>query len=159
MRCSIATAAVVALAAIAATSTAAAQNPKTLHFLDLSEGSTPAFDAGHGIPRPGDRVFLHDGLYTWQHGRKGTRAGHGDATLTFMSGFGRSGATVEIAGQLFIPGGSIVIGGIGHVKQGANTFTLSILGGTGNYAGARGTVDLRDIAPSGDKSAVDIHLQ
>ena len=147
-----------AIATVFAAGAAAASTPGTLHFLDLAESATPAFDAGTGAPRPGDRIFLHDRLYTWKDGKRGTRSGHVDATLTFMSAFGAHGATVDISGQMFIPGGSLRVDGIGRVTQGANRFTLPILGGTGVYAAAHGTVDLRDIGTSGSKSAVDIHL-
>jgi hypothetical protein len=130
-----------------------------MHLLDLSETSTPAFDAGTGEPRPGDRVFLRDGLYAWQGAKRGARVGSADSTLTFMSAFGAHGATVELSGQLFLHGGSLRVEGVGQVGgHGPSRFTLPIVGGTGSYAGARGTLELRDLGSSGDKSVLDIQL-
>lgn len=153
----------VALAAGAATlvlgaGAATAGTPRVIHLLDLSEGATPAFDAGTGAPRAGDRVFLRDGLYAWKGSKRGARVGHVEATLTFLSAFGARGATVEISGQMFLPGGSLRVDGLGRVTQAANRFTLPVVGGTGVYAGARGTVNLRDVGADGGKSIVDVHL-
>ena len=45
-----------------------------------------------------------------------------------------------------------------QVLPGKNHFVLPIVGGTGSYAGARGTLDLKDIVASGDRSSLVIHL-
>ncbi len=135
-----------------------ASGPATLSFLDVSVRSTPAFDAGQGEPRPGDRVFLTDALYAWHGSHRGARAGSIASTLTFMSPFGRHGATVDLSGQLFLHGGSLRVDGVVQVLPGPNHFVLPIVGGTGSYAGARGTVDLTDLGASGDRSALVIHL-
>lgn len=157
MKFSLALATGVAVVALGGGGAGAAGTPQVLH-LDLSETSTPAFDAGTGEPRPGDRVFLKDGLYAWKGAKRGARVGSVDSTLTFMSTFGARGATVEVSGQMFLHGGSLRVEGIGRVGPGPNRFTLPIVGGTGSYAGARGTVELRDLGSSGDKSVLDIHL-
>lgn len=132
--------------------------PTMLHFLDVSVGATPAFDAGHGAPRAGDRVYLRDALYTWNGAKRGDRAGHVEATLTFMSAFGRSGAAVDITGQVLLAGGSLRVEGIARVTTGLSRFALPVVGGTGIYAGARGELHVRDLAPRGDKSAFDLRL-
>jgi hypothetical protein len=75
-----------------------------------------------------------------------------------MSAFGRRGATVDLVGQLFLHGGSLRVEGVVQVRPGPNHFVLPIVGGTGTYAGARGTVDLKDIGTSGDRSALVIHV-
>ncbi len=150
--------AVTVAACTAGVSLATTPPAHTLHLLDVSQASTPAFDAGTGAPRPGDRVFLRDALFTWKAGRRGAPAGHIDSTLTFHSPFGRNGATAEIGGQLFLAGGSLLAEGIVRITEGPNRFTLAIVGGTGIYAGAQGTLTSRDIGASGDKSTVDIRL-
>ena len=138
---------------------AAAQAAPPRHLLDISVRSTPAAGvAANAAPSPGDRLFLVDTLYTWNHGKRGARVGHVESTLTFMSAFGRHGAAVEISGQMFLPGGSLFITGIARVGQGPSHFTLPVLGGTGAYAGARGTIDLRDLGRSEDKSDITLHL-
>jgi hypothetical protein len=145
-------------AAVAATQATGAAGPSTLSFLDVSVRSTPAFDAGRGEPRPGDRVFLADVLYAWRGSHRGARAGSIASTLTFMSPFGKRGATVDLAGQLFLRGGALRVEGVVHVVPGPNHFVLPIAGGTGSYAGARGTVDLKDIGAGGDRSALVVRL-
>ncbi len=150
------------LAALAATMLLAAQAsaapPSTLRFLDVSVEATPAFDAGTGAPRPGDRIYLHDSLYRWDGVKRGARAGSVRATLTFMSSFGDHGATAELSGQLFLAGGSIWVDGVVHVSGGPSRFNLAILGGTGRFAGARGVLSIRDLVPNGDRSAMILHL-
>ncbi len=151
-------AACLVVAVVAATQASGASGPRTLSFLDVSVRSTPAFDAGVGEPRPGDRVFLTDALYTWHGAHRGDRAGSIASTLTFMSSFGRNGATVDLAGQLFLHGGSLRVEGVVRVLPGPNHFVLPVVGGTGSFAAARGTVDLRDIGASEDRSALLVHL-
>jgi hypothetical protein len=154
-----ATVALLALtAAVTAVQATGAGEPTTLSFLDVSVRSTPAFDAGHGDPRPGDRVFLADALYTWNGTHRGARAGSIASTLTFMSAFGSHGATVDLSGQLFLHGGSLRVEGVVQVRPGPNHFVLPIIGGTGKYTGAGGTVDLKDIGTSGDRSALTVHF-
>ena len=137
---------------------ASAAAPTTLRLLDVSVGATPAFDAGTGDPRPGDRVYLRDALYRWEGAKRGARAGSIDATLTFMSSFGPHGATAEISGQLFLAGGSLRVGGVVHLSGGPSRFDLPILGGTGRFAGAGGVLHSRDLVPTGDRSAVTLDL-
>jgi hypothetical protein len=151
--------ALTAALALAAGPAGAATNRPPLHMLDLSFRSTPAMGVTTGgAPNPGDRVFLLDELYAWKGGSRGMRIGHIASTLTFMSHFGRAGATVELNGQMFLRGGSLLVEGIGPVTQGRNHFTLPIIGGTGTYAGARGSIDLRDLGANGDRSDVAVHL-
>jgi hypothetical protein len=144
--------------AVAATQALGSGGSKTLSYLDISVVSTPAFDAGQGEPRPGDRVFLTDRLYRWSGSHRGATAGTVKSTLTFMSTFGAQGATVDLTGQLFLRGGALRVEGVVQIRPGPNHFILPIVGGTGSYAGARGTVDLKDIGTSGDRSAVVIQV-
>lgn len=158
MKLALALAALTAPASFAAGQASAGTGSTVLHLLDLTQKATPAFDAGTGDPRAGDRLFLTDGLYAWKGAKRGARVGRVESTLTFMSRFGTRGATVEISGQMFLGSGSLFVQGIGRVTEGPSHFTLPIGGGTGRYAGARGVIDIRDIGRSGDKSSVDIHL-
>lgn len=137
----------------------AATNRPLLHMLDVSVRSTPATGvATGGPPSPGDRVFAVDELYAWKGGSPGAHLGHIASTLTFMSRFGRAGATVELNGQMFLRRGSPLVEGIGQVMPGPNHFTLPIIGGTGTYAGARGSIELRDLDACGDRSDITLHL-
>ena len=136
----------------------AATGPSALRYLDVSVGATPAFDAGTGDPRPGDRVYLRDALYSWHGDKRGAIAGHVLATLTFMSSFGAGGATAEISGQLFLVGGSLRAEGIVHISGGPSRFELPVVGGTGRFVGARGSLRVRDLIASGDRSAMTVRL-
>jgi hypothetical protein len=148
-----------ALAALAVpVGAAATPGPATLRLLDVSVSATPAFDAGTGEPRPGDRVYLHDALYAWQGTKRGARAGRTEATLTFTSSFGRKGATGEVSGQLFLRGGSIRVDGLVHVSEGPSDFELPVIGGTGRFAGARGVLHVRDLDADGNRSAMTVRL-
>jgi hypothetical protein len=147
---------VASLLAIVASSATGATPQKTLRMLDIAATSTPAFDVGHGAPRAGDRVFLVDDLYAWNGATKGARLGHSESTMTFMTKMGAQGATVSISGELFVPGGAFLVEGLGHVGSGPSHFTLPIVGGTGTYAGARGTLQLDDL--SGHRSPNTVQL-
>jgi Dirigent-like protein len=147
-----------AAVALLASGASAAGGPTTLRFLDLSVGETPAFDAGVGEPRPGDRVYLHDALYAWHGTKRGARVGRAEATLTFTSSFGRAGATVEVSGQLFVGGGSIRVDGLVHVSEGPSDFELPVIGGTGRFVGARGVLHVRDLDADGNRSAMAVRL-
>ena len=151
--------AVLAAAALLALPAGASTASSTWHLLDVSVGATPAFDAGHGSPRPGDRVFLNDVLYAWNGAHRGARVGRVESELQFRSKFGRRGASVDITGQIYLPGGSVGVAGIGVVPvEGPASFSLPVIGGTGKYMGVRGQLDLRDLGRGGDKSAFDLHL-
>jgi hypothetical protein len=159
MKAKIALLAAAAAASVGASQATGAGTARVMHLLDVSESATPAFDAGHGMPRPGDRVFLQDGLYAWKGAKRGARVGRADATLTFTSAFGPHGVAADISGQVYLHGGSLRVEGMGQiVPSEPSRFTLPIVGGTGAYAGARGVLLIRDLSASGDKSAFDIRL-
>lgn len=151
--------AVLVAAALLALPAGASSGPTTMHLLDVSVGDTPAFDAGHGTPRPGDRVFLNDALYAWNGAHRGARVGHVDSELQFRSTFSHKGASADITGQVYLPGGSVLVDGIGFIPStGPASFTLPVIGGTGKYIGARGELDTRDLASGGNKTAFELHL-
>ena len=73
--------------------------------------------------------------------RHGTQVGTDHGVCTLLGG-GRSACDAT----LVLPKGQIVT----HVLQGTKTsFELAVLGGTGAYAGARGTVTMRGIKDGG----------
>jgi hypothetical protein len=147
-----------AAAAVLAAGGSAAGGPTTLRFVDVSVGETPAFDAGVGEPRPGDRVYLHDALYSWHGAKRGGRVGRAEATLTFTSSFGPAGASAEVFGQLFLRGGSIRAEGDVRLSNGPSSFDLVVVGGTGRFAGVRGVLHIRDLDAEGNRSAMTVRL-
>lgn len=147
-----------AATALLAAGASAAGGSTTLRFVDVSLGETPAFDAGVGAPRPGDRVYLHDALYTWHGAKRGTRVGRAEATLMFTSSPGPAGVSAEVTGQLFLREGSIRAGGYVRLAEGPSNFDLPVLGGTGRFAGARGVLHVRDLDANGNRSAMTVRL-
>jgi hypothetical protein len=133
--------------------------PTELDLLDVSGAGVPVGDASkHPNPHPGDQVLLTDALYRWDGAHRGARVGHVYATLSFRSGFSKTGAKVSIVGQLFLPSGSLLVEGFTTLSNGAAGFTLPVIGGTGVYAGSRGTLTTHDIGSNGSKSTMIVRL-
>jgi hypothetical protein len=55
-----------------------------------------------------------------------------------------------------LPGGTIVVSGIGPATNGPSSFTLAVIGGTGTYADAHGYVRVRGMA--GNKTSLSFNL-
>jgi hypothetical protein len=92
----------------------------------------------------GDRVSAKSRLRNAvsQFGRpKNALVGYDVAVFTFISA-----ARVRVKVTATLPGGTIRSAGtVTDLNQ-----TLPVVGGTGNFAGARGTSEVRSLAPSGD---------
>jgi hypothetical protein len=71
---------------------------------------------------------------------------------TFVTGFGQDfshKARVLFVAQLFLRGGTILVQGYGRVNaDGPSKLTFPIVGGTGRYAGVRGSIDVRNLSES-----------
>jgi hypothetical protein len=79
---------------------------------------------------------------------------------TFVTGFGRSfahKATVLFVAQLYLPGGTLLLEGYGQVSpDGPSRITFPVIGGTGIYASARGSMSFRTVGESTRR--LEIHL-
>lgn len=151
---------VACLAALLVPAVGSAAGPRTIHLLDLvlKQSTTFAPNAKAG-PKPGDQAFSHDAVYRYDGAVKGAKVGTVEAILTFISKPDKSGLlTADITGQVFLAGGSLRFDGISKFGNGPSHVTLAIVGGTGTYAGARGTLEIRDLDSTGMRSALDIHL-
>lgn len=147
------------LTALAVPALSAAAGPRTIHLLDLVQKQDITFDAsGKAGPKPGDQVFSHDAVYRYDKGVRGAKAGTVQAILTFIGKPTKAGLTADITGQVFLAGGSVRFDGVSRFGNGPARFTLAIVGGTGIYAGARGTVEGRDLDSTGNRSSLDLHL-
>jgi hypothetical protein len=94
----------------------------------------PKMSKKHPSESPGDTVIARG----WLRDDAGEKAGR--VHSTFVVTGGKSPKTTELAtGVLALSGGQIVLQG---VIGSAETDTLSIVGGSGDYAGANGTVEI-----------------
>ena len=117
-----------------------------LNFLEV-QTSFGGTIAGNEAPKPGDRFWLHSEFYKWHGPKRGSHLGHADAIATF----GTSGNPV-ITGVAVLPGGTLSVVGVGSPGP---VSTLSVVGGTGAYATARGEVILRSIGGQDSNLSAD----
>jgi hypothetical protein len=156
----LASAAATAVFVAAQTGSAATSGPIQLHLLDVPRSSVPVGNASqHQTPQPGDQVLLTDDVYTWNGAKRGARVGRVEASLNFRTGFSfEKGGLVCVVGQLFLPNGAIMVEGFIHIGSGSSPFVLPVVGGTGKYAGVRGTLTSHDIGANHEKSAWTLDL-
>jgi hypothetical protein len=154
-------------AAVLAVSTASGVSaPRNFSLLDVSRNTDqPVGDFNFNRPpRGGDQFAITDDLYRWAGTKRGAHYGVARGLGTFVTGFGdrfTQKATVLFVVQAHLPGGSLMIEGYGQINpNGPSKFVLPIVGGTGTYANARGSVTVRDLGNGeSDKSNVDIRLE
>lgn len=101
-------------------------------------------------PKPGDRFWFHDEVYTWQGAHRGAHVGHVNVLVTMLA---RN--TGYLTGVATLPGGTLSVSGENRFDSRGDT--LAVVGGTGAYAGARGEVITRDIGKT-NKTDITIHL-
>jgi hypothetical protein len=87
-------------------------------------------DVGKGGVSPGDQEIISQSLYNRRVTSKSI--GHADLLCTFIDRRARS-----CRGTYFLPRGNIVVGGTLRFRQ---FYQLAVLGGTGLYNNARGTL-------------------
>jgi hypothetical protein len=102
-------------------------------FLFSRETGQTKIDLGRHGNSPGDLEIATDRLYR-ANGR-GAPIGRDEATFTSFTG-----DVSDVSGTFTLSNGTIVVGG--SVRFGA-PIVVAVLGGTGAYAGARGTLELR----------------
>jgi hypothetical protein len=115
-------------------------------------------------PVGGDQFTFTDDLYRWNGTKRGAHVGHVRVFATFITGFGDNfshKATTFFSAQFYLPGGSLVLNGFGQSNpNGPSRFVLPIVGGTGEYANARGTVTVRFLGDGNQgRSNVDVRVQ
>jgi hypothetical protein len=138
MQKAIATIALITAAVALASATASAAvpaKPQTLRFLAVDTGRETYIDLGERGESVGDIVMFSEVL------RAGGKViGHTEIQCTF------SGVdAARCNGTIFLRNGKIEAGGAIHFRK---VTRISILGGTGAYAGARGQVEFTDISES-----------
>ena len=148
---------VVVSVAVWVASASAAGNPKVFSLIAVDNGKGQPFNGFmfDRAPRAGDQFPISENLCKWAGAKRGAKVGsdHGAATVqtpTKNCGF----ASFNV--QLNLSGGTILVGGMGSIAQGGTTYTLTVIGGTGKYAGAHGSVKVRDLR--GNDENLDFNL-
>jgi len=146
----LAAAAVLALPALA-------QAPTRLVLVGLPQKATTYVDNGVPGQSAGDQLILQQQLRNLKpqlsEGR-GAKVGHLDAICTFTSYTGASG---YCSGTFYFGNGSVT--GYGKVPLGprptANA-VIPLIGGTGSYAGARGTLEIQQLKNGNNIYTLDL---
>jgi hypothetical protein len=140
-------------------------SPRVFSLLDAPpQVDQPMGFAFNSPPVGGDQFAFHHTLYKWAGVKKGARVGHLQVVVTFVTGFGprfSHQALVLISAQAYIPGGSVMAHGYGHLRaDGPARLTLPVVGGTGLYDNARGFVKVRDLGNGNiSKTNIEFHLR
>jgi hypothetical protein len=138
--------AVAALLPVAASATASASGPGkptvVLQFLDVTTSYAATFPDNRA-PRFGDRFAFHDNIYRWNGPKRGPLVGHADITAVVIAP-----NLSRLSAVAYLPGGTLVV--FGDNSLSARSQKLSVIGGTGIYATARGELTARNIG--GDNS-------
>jgi hypothetical protein len=165
MRKGVLVVAMLASAAVWATSASAIANPRVFSLLDVSGPQTEPI-GGFTFERPpvaGDQFAINDELYRWAGVKKGAKVGHLTGIGTFLTSFGSDfskPAKVLFTVQAHLPGGTVIVEGFGNINpNGPSKFTIPVIGGTGIYANVRGYVNVRDLGNGNtDNSNAEFHL-
>ena len=142
--------AALAVLAMVGSPASALTKPQKFSLLSVSSGDeTPiggfAFDRE---PVPGDRFTFTDQLYKWAGIKHGAHVGRMDVLCTFTKvniTTKSFSATGQCNATYFLPGGQVAIEGFIRFTDGPLNFVIPVVGGTGIYANARGTVHIRDL--------------
>jgi hypothetical protein len=128
-----------AVTALTLGGTAAGQGkPQVMRVLDVGESFAfvDSDRSGGEQPTAGDVFLFRDGLYAVSRGKRGPRLGRLEGYCTFTT---RTGC--EASATAYLRAGRLQLAGHVYFPRGEEPrrIALSIAGGTGRYAGARGT--------------------
>jgi len=129
--------------------------PEVIRLIDVEEGFLP-LDPGFTEEAPpplGGRFAFTDGLYEWAGTKRGNRVGRIEGFCMTTNVTARS-ATQFCTATAYLPKGRVLLAAfIRFTEEGPGTFVVSVIGGTGRYANARGTATIKDL-PSGNAAFV-----
>ena len=139
---------------IGATPAWAQDTTTVLRYVDVEEGGTfvDVDQSGRFEPTIGDQFISTDGLYAWAGTRRGERVGRVHVIGTIISP-----TMASISATAVLRGGSVQVEGLQLFSS--RVITLAVTGGTGRFAGARGTVTVRQIGgENSTRSSVVLRL-
>jgi hypothetical protein len=157
-------AALAAVLSIAVASASPIDKPQTFSLLEIdqSDASTNIGFDFQRLPKPGDRFAFKSSLYKWAGTKRGARVGHDAGLCTFIRvspSQEHFSADAHCAAGIFLPAGEVLIEGVISFTEGPSNFDIAVVGGTGAYANARGSVHLRDIGgEASNHTAMTFHL-
>ena len=147
--------AVATLSLVASTASPAAPKSQTISVLAVGTWFME-LDTTEATPtKVGDRFAFGGGLYAWAGRTRGARVGRFEVFSTRTApNTNSSVATLTLpGGRLFVVGASPEVGPRGPEE-------LAVVGGTKDYAGARGIVTVRDLGrEDSNKSALTVSLR
>jgi hypothetical protein len=151
----LAASATAALLPVAASATASASGPGkptvVLQFLDVTTRFTASFPENRE-PKFGDQFAFHDNIYRWNGAKRGALIGHADITAVVIAP-----NLSRLSAVAYLPGGTLVV--FGDNSLSARSQKLSVIGGTGIYATARGELTVRNIGgDNSNSSAITVRL-
>jgi hypothetical protein len=138
-------------------SASAGGNPKVFSLLAVDNGKGQPINGFlfDRAPRAGDQFPISEDLYKWAGAKRGARVGRDAGTAAFLT-VTKTGGSIVFNVQANLPGGTIVVTGLGPATNGPQTFNLAVIGGTGIYANAHGYVKVRGIGEN--KTNLDFNL-
>jgi hypothetical protein len=141
-------AAAVAALLVSSAAPAAGGAPRVIRFLEVDKQRGDIYvDTDHNNRGSAGDIFMGSfALYSWaKGGGRGDHIGHAKVMCTF-----RGESSGFCTGTFYIPGGTVV--GEGYIRFSNAPFTIPVVGGTGAYAGARGTFTSRSIRDNDEVS-------
>ena len=151
--------AVVVLSGVVLVASASAISPaQTVSLLAVDNGKGQPINGFtfQRAPVAGDQFAISEDLYEWAGTKRGAKVGSDMGVATFLTA-NRNGGSNMFTVQANLTGGTILVGGVvGFKNVPFSKFTLTITGGTGKYANARGHVNVRQLP--GGKTSLAFHL-
>jgi hypothetical protein len=142
----------VALAAVSASPASTA--PRTISVFAVGTWSMELDTTETTPTKVGDRFAFGGDLYRWAGAKRGARAGRFEVFSTRTAP-----NTNTFVGTLLLPAGKLFITGSSPENGSDGTQELAVIGGTRSYAGAHGSLVVRDIGrEESNTSSLSIRL-
>ena len=141
------------LALLTASPASSQREPQVIRVLSVGRHFYPIERLHeHRLPQIGDSYALGGSLYAWAGQKRGKRVGRFEGQVTVVSR--RRG---HMSATETLPGGTLAVAG-GMPLFEVPVARLAVIGGTGRFAGARGTLTVRDVGGPDDKAALTFRL-
>lgn len=137
-----------AAALLVASSGSAQREAQVISVLAVGERFQPIGVPGDRAPAVGDRFAFFGSFYAWAGSKRGTRIGGFEVLVTVTSPrWGYLTATGRLPGGLVFVAGRTPLFDVPVERH-------AVIGGTGRYAGARGTLTIRSIRGTDNSAAI-----
>ena len=138
----------------------AIRSPETIQLVDVETRSQEldglSFEE-NTPPQAGQRFVFTDALYRWAGTERGRRIGRIEGICTFTNVDPEQFvATSSCQAYIYLPAGQLLVSGFIRFSEESSILRLPVVGGTGRYSNAHGTVTIKELR-SGN-SALTIRL-